>query len=365
MRTRVTDIVTMISLTADEHTTAAEFGIVLPQAVHPQAEQAQQLVEEWAVRYGLIQGRHQTNLFRSLAYPILFSRGCTTATLDDLVLFSEWFTYFFLVDDQQDIAVFSGRFPEFNSLQSCICEIVYHRGQNSKESKGLPAAVADLCRRTILRVSDAWWYRFVSHVDLAFSGQRYENLYRTTGSVPPLEEFIEIRRAASTVEMCLDIIEACEGVEIPAAIRYSPACHRYADALTDITTYSNDVLGVERDARNAEPNNLVLVRQHWEGLDRSQAIDAVTKHVADLVAHDNELAGAIVATAEALRFDPETCRQIARAVAAWRAWAWNAAAYYARVGGRLTQMDEAGPLESPEFVQDLLGNPPNHLPLQA
>lgn len=326
----------------------------VPGKCHPRADEAQEMTRIWADAYGLIGDDDQQRRFEQLGYSKLLSYGCTTASLEDLALYAQWFTYYFLLDDQQDLAVLTGRHEQFVALQEELRR-VFHAGAvsgPSRPSTGLVAAVADLCCRTVPQVSLGWWYRYIGHAEHVFAAQRLESMYRLAGSVPPVEEFMEIRRRASAVDMVFDIIEACERIELPEPLRYSLAFRQYADDLNDFTTWSNDILGVEHDAANTDPNNYVLVLERSAGLSRHQALETVATKTAVLLQRIAERAGDVRVLAQA--YGAPTCERVERALDAWYAWSVNVPLHYLQAHGRLTQMDQAAPGQPPAFAADLL-----------
>ncbi len=325
----------------------------VPRSCNAHAARAHKLTRDWATSYGLLGDTRQQNLFDQLSYTQLLAYGCTTAPVDRLALFAQWFTYYFLLDDQQDLAVLTGRNKEFIVLQDDVRRILHTRGIGAPmHSKGLRAAVADLCRRTTQYVSDAWWHRYIDHAEQLFSAQRQESNYRLANCFPTPSDFKNIRRRASAVDMVFDIIQACEQAEISESLRSSAACCQYADDLNDFTTWSNDILGLDHDAANADPNNYVRVRQHADNLSLDAAIDAVTVEVAQLVSGFANRKKDVRVTA--CTFTAAQWGQAERALHAWYAWAMNVPVHYLKSNSRLFQMDQAAPKRPPAFTEDLL-----------
>ncbi|MFJ2008443.1 terpene synthase family protein [Streptomyces chartreusis] len=338
------------------------FGLGLndiPRACHPQAVRAHELTREWADEYGLIGDADRRRRFDRLGYSRLLAYGCTTAPLEDLALYSQWFAYYFLLDDQQDLAILTGRHSSFIALQDQLRRVMHSRGlvDGAQRETGLVAAVADLCRRTAPQVSDGWWCRYVTHAENVFAAQRLESAHRLTGSVPTLDEFLEIRRRASSVDMVFDIIEACEGYEIPEPIRYSWPCCKYADDLNDFTTWSNDVLGVDHDAGNGDINNYVLVSERTAGLSRWEATESVSSNIRMLARRLPERADQVHRLAR--EYGEEHGERVTRVLNAWHAWAMNVPVHYLRADSRLWQMDLAAPRTPPAFTADLLPHRPH------
>ncbi|MBY8886991.1 terpene synthase family protein [Streptomyces sp. PTM05] len=327
----------------------------IPHDRNPCAAVAHKSTRGWANRYRLIGDDRRQRAFDQLNYAELLSYACTTATASRLGLFAQWFTYYFLLDDQQDLAVLNGRHEEFVALQSKLRIALHSRGAVSpSRDEGLVAAVADLCRRTAPLVSDGWWYRYVTHAEQTFAAQRQESDYRLTGVMPTPWAFKKVRREAGAAEMVFDIIEACEESEIPESIRSSAACRRYADDLNDFTTWSNDVLGVQHDAANTDPNNYVLVREHADGLEREAAIAAVISDIVWL-AEQMPLRRAEVKAVASMHCSGPELEGIERVLDAWRAFALNVPLHYLRADSRLAQMDGAAPGRPAGFISDLLG----------
>ncbi|WP_329791538.1 hypothetical protein V1227_06365 [Lentzea sp. DG1S-22] len=338
------------------------FGITssqIPAWQNPFAASAHESTKGWASEFGLIRGTDQFRAFDDLAYTALFARGCPQAAQEDLALFSQWFAVLFFLDDQQDIAVFTGRSQAFATLQDRLGDILLRRGGGPvPNGTGLPAAVADLCRRTRPVVSDKWWNRFTTHAEMVFAAQRDENRHRLEGTVPSVEEFLAIRREASTVEICFDLIEACGRGEVPNAVRYSVAGRDYVAALNDFTTWTNDLFGVERDAANADPNNYVLVRQHVDGCDRGHAISTVTEDIRRLFGTLPDLRLRVEETALSVGCDEAARKEIARVLDGWYAWSVHVPLSYLAEDSRLVKMEEVPQGKPPTFTEDVLPDRP-------
>lgn len=333
----------------------AAFGITIaevPTACSEHAQPAHTLTRDWANSFGLLGDPRQQRKFDQLGYTQLLAYGCLTASAGRLALFAQWFTYYFLLDDQQDLAVLTGRDDEFIALQDDIRQILHAQGKGGGDRPGLRGAVADLCRRTAGEVSGEWWHRYVTHAEEVFAAQRLENGYRLTGRFPDPDAFKKIRREAGAADMVFDIIEAAEDLEIPAQLRGGAACRQYADDLNDFTTWTNDVLGVDHDAANDDPNNYVLVRQQAGDLSREAALESVNTEIARLVHGLGRRKHDVLAAAQA---HPAAVRmKVDRALTAWHDWAMNVPIHYLRANGRLWQMDEAAPRQPPAFAEDLL-----------
>nr|WP_284290803.1 hypothetical protein [Angustibacter aerolatus] len=77
------------------------------------------------------------------ATPSLFARGCVSAPLDRLALFSRWFTLLFVLDDAQDTAVFEQRDEQFLRVQDDLVALLRGGPQPTTGGSGLLPAVAE------------------------------------------------------------------------------------------------------------------------------------------------------------------------------------------------------------------------------
>ena len=334
------------------------FGVgegMVPDATNPAAHRAHLHTREWARRCGLLVGVTQLRAFDHVAYTALFARGCVDAEAERLALFARWFTLLFIVDDLQDDAVFQGQQASFHELQDDYLRILRAEGQGNR-SMGSPLleAVADLAVATRPLVSSSWWRRFVDDVERTFASQRVENECRREGRALAPEEFAVVRREASTTDVCFDLIEACLEAEVSPAFRDTPACRRYTEVLSEFTTATNDVFGVDRDADNGDPNNYVLVLQAAGGLDRADALQQATHDINDLVVDLPQLrAQALAAAAEVARDEAEL-RAAERAIAGWWNFSLNVPGFYLAVGSRLEHMNNVPDGRSSGLTPDLL-----------
>lgn len=334
------------------------FGVgdgFVPDVTNPAAHRAHLHTREWARGHGLLVGARQVRTFDHVAYTALFARGCVDADADRLALFARWFTLLFIVDDLQDDAVFQGRQEGFRELQEEYLRVLRGRSDRPRPSgSALLDAVADLAATTRPLVSAAWWSRFTDDLGRTFVSQRVENGCREQGTALAPEEFAVVRREASTTDVCFDLIEACLEAEVTEAFRDSPACRRYTETLSEFTTWTNDVFGVDRDADNGDPNNYVLVLQAAGGTDRATALERATADVSDLVARLPRLRVDALATAGELARDEDELRAAHRAVAGWWNFSLNVPGFYLAVGSRLEHMNNVPDGRSSGLTPDLL-----------
>ncbi|MFE0654423.1 terpene synthase family protein [Streptomyces sp. NPDC059534] len=332
-----------------------DLKIPFPVRMNVNSSLAHDLTQEWALRYHLISDSKSFDHFKRLAYAQLVARACPDADLEDLALLSQWMTFFFILDDQQDNAIFTDRIRAFEELHSSLSRTLLSSGEDSPGSGGpLVSAFADLCQRTASQVSPERYHRLAGHLRYLFAGQVAENSYRQDQAVPTVNDFISVRRAGSTVHANLDLIEICAGVEVPEYIYHTPAYQELILSIADVTCWCNDIWSAERDWSCGDPINFVVALRSNMGVDLQVAVDLaegrLRRRISENIAAELELRN----TMRSMNVPEETRRDVLKAVDLGRNWLSGVAIWYWSETTRLIEHARATPRTNPDFVADLL-----------
>ncbi|MBR7678549.1 hypothetical protein KDA82_37420, partial [Streptomyces daliensis] len=97
-----------------------------------------------------------------------------------------------------------------------------------------------------------------------------------------MEDYIAVRRDASTVLPTLDLVERAEGATVPDALYGTPQYQTLVLGTADIMCWVNDIHSLHME--RGDPINFVTVLDHHEKTGVQKAVDTVAERVAGRVA---------------------------------------------------------------------------------
>ncbi|MFD8011593.1 hypothetical protein [Streptomyces sp. NPDC058955] len=258
----------------------------------------------WARAYGFVHTPDEERRFGEARYADL--AALVYPGVPDPLVYAKWTTWLFIVDDHFDEqgGAWDGR-GATEGVKRCL-----PFGEEDHEplpSTPFAAALTDLWRELRKGMGPELRARFRDHVE------EYVLAHQPSPPVPParevgergtgeplplhpLEAYIRNRRDRGAVEACLDLLERSEGVPLPAAAVVSPDLVELRRAANDVICWRNDVLSVEKEVRHGERNNLVLVLEDVEGLDREHARLTAERMLVDRTAEFEKLLAGIEVT---------------------------------------------------------------------
>ncbi|WP_327350719.1 terpene synthase family protein [Streptomyces sp. NBC_01304] len=247
-------------------------------ATHPQAHQVQELTERWCRRFALLRAPGAAATFRALGYGRLMSTLCPCVPLDTMALITDWNSFFFITDDQQNSALTTQRTGRYEELVVAMREII-DEGPHGRHHPRHPLldALRDLLTRTLPGRPAHWRARFCRNLHLWLSGHLAENSYRVSGTVPSVDDYITVRRDASTVLPTLDLVEMAEGATVTDQLYRTTTYQTLVLGTADIMCWVNDIHSLRMEAD--DPINLVTVLAHHEHLCTQRAVRAVAARI--------------------------------------------------------------------------------------
>ncbi|MGW4247406.1 terpene synthase family protein [Nocardia sp. NPDC004722] len=280
---------------------------------HSMSDRAQERVQIWATRFGLLADDAAARRFDSLGYARFSAYWCPTASFADMLLVAEWITVFFIFDDLQNQAITTGRLEDYDRLRHTALQVVHERGCSGPVPPVI-AALSNLCTRTFPRNSVAWQRRFELNLELWLIGHARENSFRQAGRSPSPEEYPRLRRDASTVLPTVDLAEIIEHTELPDALYFGPSYQEIIATTADIMCWTNDLhsLAVEYDAEDTI--NLVTTLHDHRGMDLSESVAEVRRLIDVRIADSQAAAQSITAEMDALHLPPRIRNGVRRCI---------------------------------------------------
>lgn len=206
--------------------------------------------------------------------------GASEATLSAIADFSIWF---FAWDDRHDRDAVHGRRASWAGLCTGLRAALAAPWPHRHHEEPLVAAFADCLLRMGEPMGPAWRERFAAHLEpvIAAYDQEFDN--RLSHTVPPVEEYIALRRQTFAHELWLDLLEVVAGQELPAHVRRHPAYRAAGIACQDFAAWYNDLCSLPKEIAGDEVHNLGISLIRYEELDLESAVHAVRERVAERV----------------------------------------------------------------------------------
>lgn len=299
-------------------TTTPFINLPFPARQHPESARIETSTCDWVIRFRLARsdaGKQrlvQSCLGEAAAY------GYPDAPLPEAELAAGWFAWVFFVDDHHEEGT-HGSAQKWTDVTEAVRGVL-EQGLPTGPLADTPLirALADLSHRFDARASPAWKKRFAGHLMGIMAGGLRDIQLRECGTPLPLAEYIPLRRDASAVLTCFDVIEICVHTELPDQVYHSPVFQEIILAGADLFSWINDLYSLDKEIACGIVSNLILVLQHERRLNREQAFIAaralINDRVNDLLAAEQRLPELI----DALQLDTATQSAVHRYVAGIR-----------------------------------------------
>lgn len=133
--------------------------------------------------------------------------------------------------------------------------------------------------------SDRWIDRLRRHILQVSAAYPEEAEVRRHRTILDFDEAFALHARTHGHEIFFALIEPGLGFEIADPLYHQPGIHRFRHRHYSATVLCNDLLGsVPADLRNGNPVNTVLAHRQTHGCSLQEAIDAVWRHTATLLA---------------------------------------------------------------------------------
>ncbi|WP_157467447.1 terpene synthase family protein [Frankia sp. QA3] len=275
-----------------------DFGIRIPERMHPAADRIGEHLLAWAAEFGLATDAAARARLDAAGFHLAAARTLPDARQADVEVFAQWVLWLFHLDDEQDEGPM-GRSPEIvHATYTAITSII--EGQPAPAAAP-PAvtALADLWPRTARRMSAQWRRRILQHIHHHRDAFLAQIAHRQNGTLASPEEYPALRRDDNAMFM-YDLVEVAYQAEIPPDLAATNSWTELCAASSDIIAWTNDVVSLPREAALGETTNYVIVLQHATGCDERTALEQVHLHITRRLRELDEAARAFIADAQNL-----------------------------------------------------------------
>ncbi|MFJ7068177.1 germacradienol/geosmin synthase [Streptomyces sp. NPDC101115] len=258
-----------------------DFYVPYPARLNPGLEAARAHTCAWAREMGMLEGSgvwEEADL-RSHDYALLCSYTHPDCDEEALSLVTDWYTWVFFFDDHF-LEVFK-RTPNRPASKAYLDRLPLF--MPADPTAGMPepanpveAGLADLWRRTVPSMSEAWRVRFAEATEHLL----YESLWEldniNDGRIANPLEYVEMRRKVGGAPWSAGLVEYAAGAEVPEQVAHSRPLRVLRDAFSDAVHLRNDLFSYQREVEDeGENSNGVLVLEKFLGCSTQEAADAV------------------------------------------------------------------------------------------
>ncbi|KAG8980783.1 hypothetical protein FRB90_007487 [Tulasnella sp. 427] len=115
--------------------------------------------------------------------------------------------------------------------------------------------------------------RFLEYTDLYVQAVHEQVLHRARNYIPPLEEFIRLRRDTGALKMCFAMGEFGLNVDIPDVVFECPLIRIMEDCSNDVVVLSNDIYSYNIEQAQGDTCNIIEAAMKEKGLNVQGAMD--------------------------------------------------------------------------------------------
>jgi 5-epi-alpha-selinene synthase len=283
-------------------------------AVHPAAAAVHARSLAWAREVGLAAGESAAARLDAARIAWLVARAHPGGARRPLQIAADWTVLFCLLDDHLE------RLPSPSAVADLLARLASAlcHGAAAPQAPGgvepgaepLLRACADLHARLQLAATPAARARVEERVRLLFQAFVREAHGRAARRSPSLQDYLPMREVTVGIHVELALGEIVDGITLSEQARDQVARLGLDRRAANLVAWANDVYTVEKELRDGDPHNLVLVLAAEEpDLARALARAAAM--------HDDEAAAFAALVADpALAAEPELTRYVAM-LCAW------------------------------------------------
>ncbi|RPE13287.1 hypothetical protein EGT74_07080 [Chitinophaga lutea] len=285
-----------------------------PSMLNPFAKEAEKHTADWVSRFELVKSEKAWERFRRAKFAMLSARAFPTAGRFELCIAAEFNTWLFLLDDKNDESMF-GKLDYLQMVHSFVTMILQNNVVVAPD-EGMPLAnsFADLWKRMKRIGSAAWQKRFVKSMTDYLDACLWEVENRIQHKAPAVADYIEKRPYTGALFADIELIEVLESIYLPDEVRTHETVVQLSLACNNVVCWANDLFSFDKERRQGDVHNLVVVLKEERGLTLEAAINEAARM------HDAEVRRFISLSESLPAFGEETNDELQRYITVLKAW---------------------------------------------
>ncbi|MFP3989866.1 terpene synthase family protein [Streptomyces sp. E11-3] len=300
-----------------------DFHLPFESTKHLQAEQANAEATSWALGQGLI--KDAANQFSGIGCGHLAGRVMHGASYRELLLLSQWMAWSFVLDDQHDHVIRSGRLDVWRPVTDAINEYLTDGTSYlapRRHANALVDGFTDLHASILSGMPPGIRKRYRAHIPPMLRSLDQEAVNRGAAQRPPtVDEYVLMRRHSSQLLPMMDMVEASLGIEVPEEVYQSPTFQALLWSAVDIISWGNDIFSLRKEYACGDNNNLVVLLAWWQDWPLPRAVRAVEERISSRLQDFQAAARTLPHVMTVLGVtDPPTRAGVARCVRSYEDW---------------------------------------------
>ncbi|QRV79773.1 terpene synthase [Ceratobasidium sp. AG-Ba] len=310
--------------------------------VNPHWKEAEAESYTWLKSYGILTSRLDKSGLGQL--------GALVYPEADLLHFRpsiDFLIWIFAFDDMFDEGNLRGNIYATKIVIDNAMDVLRNPDTAKPGSKAV-AALHDVFDRMRREASEATTDRFIHSAELYMNAVLEQNERRAVGSIPTVQEWIQLRRDVVAVQISFAVLEYSLGLDLPNQVHNHPVMFELELAANDIIAWTNDIYSFPAEYTQGDPQSLVFILMYNERMDLQSAVN----HVEQLIC--GRTRRYVNAKSRLPSFGPKIDPQIARYIRGLEYWIqgsihWTFASprYFGANGEKVRStgiMDIAGPM---------------------
>ncbi|MFF8535242.1 epi-isozizaene synthase [Streptomyces sp. SAS_267] len=254
-----------------------------PRQLHPYWPRLQENTRTWLLEKRLMPADKVEEYADGLCYTDLMAGYYIGAPDDVLQAIADYSAWFFVWDDRHDRDVVHGRAGAWRKLRFRLHAALDTPRDHLHHQDPLVAGFADSMVRLYSFLGENWNERFARHFHAVIDAYDQEFRNRTSGTIPTVAEYLELRRLTFAHQIWTDLLEPSAGCELPAEVRQHPAFQRAALLSQEFAAWYNDLCSLPKEIAGDEVHNLGISLIHHQGLTLEEAVTEVRRRVEECV----------------------------------------------------------------------------------
>ncbi|GAA0539005.1 terpene synthase family protein [Chitinophaga japonensis] len=263
----------------------------LPQIYCPFPASISRFVDEvnahniyWVQQFDLAPSPPLFAAYRKARFPWFVSRIYHTASYLELCIACDFCTWLFLVDDILEKTA-DDQAGHAQAVTEMLHVLQHNKVPLFSEYVNLAAALKDIWERLQAICPPAWQRRFIGNMKTLFDATAWEARNRSLGQLPSIAEYISMRPFTSAMYPCIDLIEMVEQTWLPDEVLQQDLVQKLVLICIEAVCWVNDLVSFEKEQRENEPHNMVLLLREEHHLSPFDAIREVTEVCNESIRH--------------------------------------------------------------------------------
>ena len=247
--------------------------------VHPGASSVHENSIRWARSLGLLRTEQRAKTAEKARTGWLVARAFPTAIPQGLQWAADWLVLFCALDDYIEMQ------RRATSVAADLQDLLdLFRGGIERPRNGpFASAMLDLRQRLLALAPPSHVARFVDQLQELFEGFATEAQNRERDRIPDVASYLRLREVTVGLKVMFALAELLDGFNLSNDTRTHPALRQLATRTSNIVGWANDLFTYEKEIRQGEIHNLVMVLMNERRLTISEAVEQA------VMLHDNEV----------------------------------------------------------------------------